>query len=147
MAGAVSVRLGILFKMSLVMVLVATLPLAVVWYISHAASERAITQDVDNRLSSTADQLRGYVESWIDMNVRVMRQNEAVSDMRSMDGTSQKPALQSITQAYEWVYLAFTFDINGMNVGRSDDKELKDYSDRRYVRQVLSGQALGTCRT
>jgi len=137
------IRFGILFKMSLVMVLVASLPLALVWYISHNASEQAISQDVDNRLSSTADQLRGYVESWIDMNVRVLRQNAMMPDMVSMDGARQKTALVAINDAYEWVYLAFTFDINGMNIGRSDEKDLKDYSDRRYVRQVLGGQGLG----
>jgi methyl-accepting chemotaxis protein len=138
-----SVRFGIFYKMLLVMVLVATIPFTVVWYISHAASERAIIQDVNNRLSSTADQLRSYVESWIDMNVRVMRQNAEMPDMISMQRARQKTALASITDAYEWVYLAFTFDINGMNTSRSDDKDLKDYSDRRYVRQVLGGQPLG----
>jgi methyl-accepting chemotaxis protein len=143
MAGENSIKFGIFFKMSLVMVLVATLPLAVVWYISHAASERAITADVNNRLGSTADQLRGYIESWIDMNLRVTRQNAVLPNMISMQGARQKNTLKSITRTYEWVYLAFTFDINGMNTGRSDDKGLKDYSDRRYVRQVLGGQALG----
>ncbi len=143
MAERSPLKFGIFYKMSLVMILVASLPLALVWYVSHRASEQAISQDVDNRLSSTADQLRSYVESWIDMNVRVMRQNAVMPDMASMDGSRQRETLVSINKAYEWVYLAFTFDINGRNIGRSDDKELKDYSDRRYVRQVLGGQALG----
>lgn len=143
MADDRSARFGILFKMLLVMVLVASVPLAVVWYISHAASEQAISQDVENRLSSTADQLRSYVESWIDMNVRVMRQNAKLSDVSSMDGARQKEALESIVNTYEWDYLAFTIDINGHNVSRSDNKDLKDYSDRHYVRQVLGGQELG----
>lgn len=134
---------GIFFKLSLVMVLVTTIPLAVVWYISHAASEQAITQDVDNRLSSTANQLRSYVESWIDMNIRVMRQNAEMPNMKSMDGMRQKKALEAIAQTYEWIYLAFTVDVNGQNISRSDSKGLKDYSDRHYVRQVLGGQAVG----
>jgi methyl-accepting chemotaxis protein len=143
MAGENSTKFGIFFKMSMLMVLVVTLPLGVVWYISHAASEQAITDDVNNRLGSTADQLRGYIESWVDMNVRVTQQNAVLPNMTSMEGVRQQDTLASITQAYEWVYLAFAFDINGMNTGRSDDKGLKDYSDRRYVRQVLGGQALG----
>ncbi|MET0091815.1 MAG: hypothetical protein ABW068_17680, partial [Candidatus Thiodiazotropha sp.] len=125
------------------MILVAAIPLAIVWYISHTASETAISQDVDNRLSSTADQLRSYVESWIDMNARVMQQNAELPDMISMDGMRQKKALESIVDTYGWIYLAFTVDINGQNISRSDNKELKDYSDRRYVRQVLGGQPLG----
>ena len=143
MADESSVRFGIFFKMLLVMVLVATIPLGVVWYISHAASEQAIKQDVDNRLSSTANQLRSYVESWIDMNVRVLRQNAELPDMVSMDGGKQKTILESIVNSYEWDYLAFTVDINGKNIGRSDNKALKDYSDRHYVRQVLAGGDLG----
>jgi methyl-accepting chemotaxis protein len=77
------------------------------------------------------------------MNVRLTRQNAVLPDMISMRGFSQEDILASITQTYEWIYLAFTFDINGMNTGRSDGKGLKDYSDRSYVRQVLGGQALG----
>jgi methyl-accepting chemotaxis protein len=143
MAGKNNIRFGIFFKMSLVMVLVATIPLGVVWYISYTASERAISADVNNRLGSTADQLLTYIESWIDMNVRVTRQNAVLPNMTSMREMRQKPALESITKAYEWIYLAFTFDINGHNRGRSDDKPLKDYSDRSYVRQILGGNELG----
>jgi methyl-accepting chemotaxis protein len=143
MAENSSVRFGIFFKMSVIMVLVAALPLALVWYISHAASQEAISQDVNNRLSSTADQLRGFVESWIDMNARVIEQNSKFPDMISMDGLRQKKGLETIIDTYEWIYLAFTVDINGQNISRSDDKALKDYSDRHYVRQVLGGKKLG----
>jgi methyl-accepting chemotaxis protein len=143
MAGNNKIRFGILFKMSLVMVLVATIPLGVVWFISYTASEKAISDDVNNRLDSTANQLLTYIESWIDMNVRVMHQNAVLPEIISMQRARQQGTLESITQAYEWVYLAFTFDINGKNTGRSDTKDLKDYSDRRYVRQVLGGNNLG----
>ncbi|MEW8626368.1 MAG: cache and HAMP domain-containing protein [Candidatus Thiodiazotropha sp.] len=143
MAESSAIRFGIFFKMSHVMVLIATLPLILVWYISHSTSEEAIRQDVDNRLSSTADQLHGFVESWVDMNARVIRQNAKFPDMISMDGQLQKKSLQTIVDTYEWVYLAFTTDISGRNISRSDDKNLKDYSDRHYVRQVLGGKSLG----
>jgi hypothetical protein len=61
MAESSSVRFGIFFKMTFVMVLIATLPLLLVWSISHSASEDAISKDIDNRLSSTANQLRSYI--------------------------------------------------------------------------------------
>jgi methyl-accepting chemotaxis protein len=143
MAESNPVRFGIFFKMSLVMVLIATLPLLLVWYISHSASEEAISQDIHNRLSSTANQLRSYIESWVDMNARVIGQNAKFPEMISMDGQLQKKGLTTIVDTYEWVYLAFTTDINGQNISRSDDKNLKDYSDRHYVRQVLGGKDLG----
>jgi methyl-accepting chemotaxis protein len=77
------------------------------------------------------------------MNARVIAQNAKFPDMISMDGQLQKKGLTTIVDTYEWVYLAFTTDINGLNISRSDDKNLKDYSDRHYVRQVLGGKALG----
>jgi methyl-accepting chemotaxis protein len=138
-----TIKFGIFYKLSLIMILVSTIPLGVVWYISHEASEQAISDDVNNRLGSTANQLLVFIESWIDMNIRVTLQNAVLSNITSMEGNRQKETLRSIAQAYEWVYLAFTFDIKGMNIGRSDDKGLKDYSDRSYVRQVLGGKALG----
>ncbi|MES9833799.1 MAG: cache domain-containing protein [Candidatus Thiodiazotropha sp. DIVDIV] len=137
------VRFGIFFKMSLVMVLVAALPLGLVWYISHSASEEAISLDVNNRLASTADQLQGFVESWVDMNARIIGQNSKFPDMISMDGMRQKKGLETIVDTYQWIYLAFTTDISGQNISRSDEKKLKDYSDRHYVRQVLGGKDLG----
>jgi methyl-accepting chemotaxis protein len=136
-------RFGIFLKMSLIMVLVVAVPLVLVWYISYEASESAISQNVDNRLSSTADQLRNYVESWVDMNALVLLQNSELPDMMSMEGLRQKGALESIVKNYDWVYLAFSTDINGHNISRSDNKKLKDYSDRHYVRQVLGGQPMG----
>jgi methyl-accepting chemotaxis protein len=63
--------------------------------------------------------------------------------MISMDGMRQKTGLETIVDTYQWIYLAFTTDINGQNISRSDDKKLKDYSDRHYVRQVLGGKELG----
>jgi methyl-accepting chemotaxis protein len=143
MADETSVHFRIIFKMSLVMGLVAIIPLAVMWYISHAACEGVVRQDVHNTLSSSADQLQSFIESWIDMNVLVLRQNAKFPEMISMDGVRQKKALETMVDTYEWDYLAFVTDINGQNISRSDSKELKDYSDRSYVRQVLGGKSMG----
>ena len=38
------------------------------------------------------------------------------------------------------MYLVFTTDLNGMNVARNDDNDLKDYSDRQYVQDITSGK-------
>jgi methyl-accepting chemotaxis protein len=40
------------------------------------------------------------------------------------------------------MYLVFTLDTNGMNVARSDDEALKDYSGRQYYLDVKDGKSL-----
>ncbi len=46
---------------------------------------------------------------------------------------------------YEWIYLAFTVDLLGQNIGRNDGLEPGDFyfGDRSYFGQVMSGAPLG----
>jgi methyl-accepting chemotaxis protein len=38
------------------------------------------------------------------------------------------------------MYLVFTTDTKGMNVARSDQEQLKDYSDRQYFKDIIAGK-------
>jgi methyl-accepting chemotaxis protein len=40
------------------------------------------------------------------------------------------------------MYLVFTTDRYGQNIARSDGKPLKDYSDRQYYQNIMSGKSL-----
>ena len=64
-------------------------------------------------------------------------------DIHSMKAPLQGPVLTSITDTYDYIYLAFTVDTEGHNTGRSDGKKLKYYGDRQYVKDILNGKPLG----
>ena len=141
MAGRLT--FGIFPKLFLAMIIVAVIPLGAIWYVDYRSSLGRLTSDIDQRLSTQGDAAVGYVDGWVEMNLKMLHQNAALDDMASMDPKKQRPLLRSVLNEYRWTYLVFTIGLNGMNVARSDDEQLRDYKDRVYVQQVLNGAPIG----
>ena len=136
-------RFGIFQKMLLTMLLVAMLPLGTIWYINHQNSLKQISSNINQQLGGISDKLVSHVNSWVTMNFKALKQNASLQDMSSMDAARQNPLLQSMLKEYKWSYLVFTMGTNGMNIGRSDTKAPKNYSDRSYFKQVMQGKPMG----
>lgn len=136
-------KLSIFQKMFLTMLLVSIVPLSTIWYFNYQSTSSQITTQVDERLTGVVSHLASYVDGWVDMNKKMLLQNAASDNIQSMDTNSQTKVLESITQIYDWNYLAFTVDKDGQNIGRSDGKPLTYYGDRSYVKQVVSGASFG----
>jgi methyl-accepting chemotaxis protein len=134
---------GIMPKIMLAMLLIATAPFGAIWYLDYQQSSQQITEQVKNELGLTADGLTTYADGWVEMNRRMMRQNAGTQAIRSMDGATQAPVLAGLVAEYGWSYLAFTTDNAGINIGRSDGKKLANYSDRAYVKQIIEGREFG----
>jgi methyl-accepting chemotaxis protein len=137
------VRFGLFQKILMAMLLVSLVPMGLIWYLNFRAASEQSTRLVEERLSSYADNLRHQVDAWVEMNRRMLMQNASIADMRSMGGNRQEPLLRSIVDKYEWNYLAFTTDLSGNNIARSDGKALKYYGDRQYFLEVVNGAELG----
>ena len=140
---SIQYQFGIFQKMLLTMLLVSLVPLVAIWYIDHQSSLNQLTNNVNQLLDNTSDKLVSHVNTWVTMNVKVLNQNAQLDSMRSMDATKQNPILRSILNEYEWSYLVFTMNSSGINVGRSDGKPVKNYSDRSYFKRVMAGDTLG----
>lgn len=138
-----SILFGILPKLFVTLVAVAVVPLGAIWYLDYRASVEYLSRNIDERLSTQADNAVSYVNGWVDTQARLLRQNARLSDIVSMDGRRHAPVLQSIVLDYPWVYLAHTMGPDGMNVGRSDQEAPKDYADREYFQQAMAGAPLG----
>lgn len=134
---------GLFQKILTAMLLVALVPMGLIWYVNFRSATEQNTRRVEERLSSYAESLGRQVDAWVDMNRRMLLQNASLADMRSMQADRQKPLLKTVLDKYEWNYLAFTTDGAGRNIARSDDKELKYYGDRQYFLQVAKGAELG----
>lgn len=134
---------GIFPKVLLTMVLVAVIPLGAIWYVNHRSAVERLSSQVDQELGDRADAVGSYVDAWVEMNVKMLRQNAALDDIVSMDAKRQRRILLPIVNEYKAVYLAFTVAPDGVNIGRSDQEAPKNYADRIYVQQVLRGSALG----
>ena len=140
---ALGIRFGIFPKLFFSMIVVALVPMGAIWYLDYRASFDRLTADLDARLSSQADSAVNIVDAWVDMNLKMLRQNAALDDMTTMEPKKQRPLLRSVLTEYRSTYLVFTVGLDGMNVARSDDVPLIDYKDRVYVQQVLQGGPMG----
>lgn len=134
---------GIFPKLLLTMLVVTLIPLGAIWYLDYRSESEKLSSQIEQRLSGQADTMTGYVDAWVDMHLRMLRQNAALEDMASMDGKKQKPLLRAIAAEYKWVYLAFTIAPDGNNVGRNDEEPPRFYGDRGYFKQAIEGRQMG----
>lgn len=136
------VRFGLLRKVILAMLVVSIVPFGLFLGLTFNETRDRIRSDSELLMGQTADGLGRHVNEWIDKNVRMLKVAAQLTDMTSMNPAAQEKVLKSIRAEYPFMYLVFTLDANGMNIARSDGKNLKNYSDRQYYKGVAQGKAL-----
>jgi methyl-accepting chemotaxis protein len=132
--------LGLTAKVVALMLVISLVPLVSFWAIQFKQMNDRLRADIQNLMAATGKGMAGQVDEWIDKNLRVLEAAARLPDIASMDRKSQEPILKAIQKAYPWMYLVFTISESGMNVARSDQESLKDYSDRQYYKDVMSGK-------
>jgi methyl-accepting chemotaxis protein len=131
--------MGLTVKLVLIMLLVSLLPLGIFSFISIQQAEERIIQNQERVGEQVTEGLSAQVDEWIDKNFRVLKTLSKMPAIQSMNRSSQEQLLKIVKDEYPWMYLTFTTDNLGMNISRSDGNELRDYSDRKYVKDVISG--------
>ncbi len=96
MAQKNKISFGIFHKLLLIMLLVAIVPLGVIWFIDNRATNQRITQNVETHIKHVSDTLAGHINQWVDMHYHVLKQNAALPAIRSMDENLQNPILKTI---------------------------------------------------
>ena len=134
--------MGLTSKVILLMLLVSLVPGAIYFIISFKQTNDRIVQDTTRFGTQTTKALANEVSEWVDKNVRVLNTVAQLPGIQSMNRFEQEILLKAVQKEYPWMYLVFTTDINGMNIARNDDKDLRDYSDRQYVQDITSGKEL-----
>jgi methyl-accepting chemotaxis protein len=135
-------NLNIFPKILLSCFLIAAIPLAGFIYqiYLNEADQRTV---VEQRMTQFAEVIGGEVDNWVDKNIRNSNFLASMDALKSMDVAAQVPILKVAQENLEWVSLIFVKDLNGDAVARSDGKALRNYSDREYFKQVISGQKIG----
>lgn len=136
------VRFGIFPRTLLLMLLVSLLPFGVFAFIALNETDARIREDAEALLAQTARGLGENVDEWIKANVGTLRTAAALTAVASMKREEQEPVLKAFQREHPWMYLVFTLGLEGQNIARSDDQELRDYSDRQYYKDVAAGKAL-----
>lgn len=140
--GGQKVRFGLFGKIITVMLIVSLLPFAIFWGITLREANERIRTDTETLMAQTAKGLENQINGWINNNVAVLRTAAKLPEIISMDGSQQKSILETVQNQYPWMYLVFTVGPDGLNVARSDDVPLKDYSDRQYYKDIMRGKSL-----
>ncbi|THB80336.1 MAG: HAMP domain-containing protein [Desulfobacteraceae bacterium] len=140
---AEKIRFGISQKLLTVLMLVALIPLTCVWFFSYQGITTLNRAKVNQQLAAINERLITHTDGWVDMNQRMLLQNSSLVDMQSMEKKRQDSVLKTMTQYYNWAYLAFSTDEEGNNIGRSDGKKTRFYGDRDYFKQVVNGHEFG----
>jgi GAF domain-containing protein/HAMP domain-containing protein len=118
-----------------------TIPLLVFiafFLLDHA--ERLLIERSTALLEEHTTSQRRLVDQSIHDRIAVLQSLALQPEILSMDPAQQKPALARMLIAYPSLTLISTTDLSGMNVARSDENELVDYSDRLWFQRVLNGE-------
>jgi methyl-accepting chemotaxis protein len=140
--GSQKIRFGLFGKIIVVMLIVSLLPFGIFWGITLRETNLRIQTETEKLMAQTAKGLGEQVDAWIENNVSVLRTAANLAEITSMDREQQESVLKAIQKEYPWMYLVFTLGSDGMNVARDDGKPLKDYSDRQYYKDTISGKKL-----
>jgi methyl-accepting chemotaxis protein len=136
------IKINILTKIFLSMLLVASISFIGMFYQLHILEQKQ-PKIVEDTLFKTSKLIASEVDNWMDKNLRITKLVTKMDDIKEMDPQRQVPILVAITETLEWASLLFIADTNGDAIARSDGKELRNYSDREYVKEILSGKNIG----
>ncbi len=138
-ARPVGVNFGVFPQVLTTMLLISLLPLASLWYVNTRLSQRDINQNITTNLEQITEALVLQTNNWVSTNLRMLSYSAQLEAIRNMDSEAQKPILKAMNDSYEWIYLAFTVNASGENIGRNDEQKPEAYyfGDRSYFKQVM----------
>ena len=106
-------------------------------------SQTTTRATVNSELINNAKLIVNEVNNWVNLNIKSSQLIAKTSEIQSMAAEDQVPILQATDATFDWSYAAFTTDLEGNAIARSDGKPLKFYGDREYVQSILSGNDVG----
>jgi putative methionine-R-sulfoxide reductase with GAF domain len=90
-------------------------------------------------LQESDESVTTHVSTWLELHTRTVKEIALLPDIISMDLEQQRPVLLAVAATHPNLFLVHITDLNGLNVARSDDSELKDYHDRAWFLGAKSG--------
>lgn len=125
----------------ILLILSITLPFFTISLIvSNLIAGDALIKQAEESLRLINQNITININSWFTLNQGSLLQMSLSRDIESMDPVRQKPILQALTISNPNIYLASTTDTKGLNVTRSDQDGLADYSDRQWFQEAISGK-------
>ena len=128
---------GLTGEVVIMLLLVSFLPGIVYFVLSSYQTSQNVYDETGRTGQQTVDYLTQQVNEWVAQNVRLLTLTAGLPEMSSMDRASQELLMKDVQRQYPWIYLIHVVDLNGMDVARSDDGPLTDYSSGQYIKDIL----------
>ena len=124
----------------LVWVLAIAVPLtvAVAFFIS-SRTLAIIESSSHQNLENTQQLLITSVSQWLDTHTKAFLYFASQADIVGMKSERQRIQLKKMAAYYPYMYLISTTNLQGINIARSDELPMIDYSDRYWFHQAKAG--------
>ncbi len=142
-------RYNIFIKLLFAIGFSSLLPLFGLWYFGSYQYQQLLDEKTNKHFAHITGQLAAQLDAWQSTNTRLLRQMSQLQAIRSGDHQQQNPMLASVTNTYEWIYLAYTIGKDGYMSGRSDARSrpvhnsegIKQHfrGDREYHQSIMAG--------
>ena len=125
------------------LVLAGILPLIVIaiLYASGRAAKR-IREEGKENLALNAELLAESMNEWTNYNYLMLKNLSQQSAIIGMNPEEQHLELNTLTNNYEHIYLAMVVAPTGFSVAKNDDKKMKYYGDRIYIKNAMKGDEI-----
>lgn len=135
------IRTGIFKQMAFAMMVLQMIPFAYALY-SHSVNKEKTIAYAQQTLMIESQKIATEIDLWMKKKLAVSLALSETEQMKSLAIDKIKPILQTLVKD-PLIKSARVDNHQGDALVRSDNKSLKNYANRQYVRQVLEGQAVG----
>ncbi|RPJ28947.1 MAG: HAMP domain-containing protein [Chloroflexi bacterium] len=123
---------------ALIMVVIIPLLLGISILVTSLARTR-IEAGANTELLGTSRGLASIVSTWLELNSNALQGLTLQPGVFRMNAHQQQPVLQAMAEAYPYMYLVSTTNLDGFNIARNDNADLTDYSDRDWFKGASAG--------
>lgn len=127
------------FRMTVLVLLTVVPPMLLAIFFASFRAAQIIRQEANQSIASRARDLASRVSRWEEKYVLALRNLSVQPGIVSMEAKQQKPILQRMASVYTDTYVIGTTSLEGINIARSDNKELRNYSDRSWFLKAVAG--------
>lgn len=127
------------FRMTVLVLLTVVPPMVLAIFFASYRAAQIIRQEANQSIASRATDLGSRVSSWEEKYVLALRNLSVQPGIVSMEAKQQKPILQRMANVYSETYVISTTNLEGINIARSDNEQLKNYSDRSWFLKTVAG--------
>ncbi len=127
------------FRMTVLVLLSIVPPMLLAIFFASSRAAQIIRQEANQKIALKTTHLANDVSRWQEKYVLALRNLSLQPGILSMEAKQQKPILQRMASVYSDTYVISTTGLDGVNIARSDEEPLKNYSDRAWFLKAVAG--------